>query len=45
MMEELTESIFSNNTYQIRCCIILNQLPDQYKAAKTNNEFKMKIKS
>ena len=25
--------------------IIWNQLPNQYKAAKTDNEFKMKIKS
>ena len=36
---------YGNESLTFRGSIIWNQLPDQYKAAKTNNEFKMKVKS
>ena len=35
---------YGNESLTFRGNIIWNQLPDQYKAAKTDNEFKMKIK-
>ena len=36
---------YGNESLSFRGSIIWNQLPDQCKAAKTDNEFKMKIKS
>jgi len=36
---------YGNESLSFRGSIIWNQLPDQYKAAKTDNEFKMKLKS
>ena len=36
---------YGNESLSFRGSIIWNQLPDQYKDAKTDNEFKMKIKS
>ena len=36
---------YGNESLSFRGSIIWNQLPDHYKAAKTDNEFKMKIKS
>ena len=36
---------YGNESLTFRGSIIWNQLPDQYKATKTENEFEMKIKS
>ena len=36
---------YGSESLPFRGSIIWNKLPDQYKAAKTDNEFKMKIKS
>ena len=36
---------YGSDSLSFRGSIIWNKLPDQYKAAKTDNEFKMKIKS
>ena len=35
---------YGNESLSFRGSIIWNQLPDQYKAAKTDNEFKMTLK-
>ena len=40
----LSYSLHVNESLSFKGSIILNQLPDQYKAAKTDHEFKMKIK-
>ena len=37
--------MYGNESLSFRGNIIWNQLPDQYKAAKTDDEFKMKVKS
>ena len=36
---------YGSESLSLRGSIIWNKLPDQYKAAKTDDEFKMKIKS
>ena len=36
---------YGNESLSFRGSIIRNQLPDQYKVAETDNEFKIKIKS